>query len=233
MNDESIDRISEATKAAPAGDKIDTSNVDKTVLRKDIESVDTVHLWAKGAGPSKLQKKRNRRRDRIAKKAAELRDLLDDDRADDGAVGMFYPRTLSDYLDVTSGIVRAAERALKPLRPLIYGDKRDFERASELFLHALTSGSPFEVSIARLIFIYEKHFEDDAGSTKNAHGSSVPDGPFIRFADTALWELGITKGNGERYLYNSIATAVIHVRQGGRRNLRRAPQARRPLGHRN
>jgi hypothetical protein len=141
MTYKSVDRILAATRAAPGGDKIDTLNVDKADLSKDIESVNTIRLWAKSLGPSNLQE-RDRRRSKIAKKAGELRDLLKADRDDDGPVGMFYPLTLSDYLDVTSGIVLAAERAMEPLVPLINGDPREFERADEMLRDALRSGSP-------------------------------------------------------------------------------------------
>jgi hypothetical protein len=70
------------------------------------------------------------------------------------------------------------------------------------------------------MFVYDKHFDADAGYTKDSYrSSSVPDSPFIRFAEQALLELGITNSREEPYSRHSIATAVTHVRKGGRRNL--------------
>jgi hypothetical protein len=214
----SIDRILAAMKEAPDGDKIDTSNVDKALLWKDIESVFTVRLLAEDLEHLPLFRRQRRE---IAAKARELKHLLEINRAEDGAIGMFYPRALSDYREVIAALEQAAERAAKPQDPLFEGD----ERAGEVLRAALTSGSLFQVSIARLMFIYEKHFEDDAGYTKKDNEVD-PDAPpifvrpFIRFADAALRELRIIKSNGERYSDSYIADAVTNVRNG------RAPMAK-------
>ena len=231
MDDKSVDRILAATVAAERGDKIDTNDIDNAGLRRDLESVKTIHLWAKGLGCSSPQKERNKRRSKIAKKAGELRKLLHADRDDDGAIGMFYPRNLSDYIAVTSAVGLAAEQALKPLEPLINGCKRDFQRAEEMFRDALTSGSPFEASIATLMFVFEKHLETKAGYTKKANeddadGPSVVDSPFVGFAEQTLQELGITKNDGEPHTRQAISTAITHARKGGRRKyLRRRSDA--------
>ena len=144
---------------------------------------------------------------------------------------MFYPRNLSDYIAVTSAIGLAAEQALKPLEPLINGDKRDFQRAEEMFRDALTSGSAFEASIARLMFVFENHLETKVRCTTkdnedDVFGPSVVDSQFVDFAEQTLQELGMTTKNGEPYTRQTISTAITHVRNGGRRKyLRRRTNA--------
>jgi len=209
MDDQSIDRIIAATRAAPRADKVETLNIDSVELHNDIESVCDIRDWA---GVERHRDALHRLRCKILEKSRELGRLLEKERAEDGKIGMFYSPSLSDYVKVLHAVKRATEQAVKPQAP----SHKEDERIGEMLHQALTSGSLFEVAISRLIFIFEKHFKSSAGFTKPTDGSSPADGPFIRFADAALWELGITKPGGERYSSNYIADSLTDVRNGGR-----------------
>lgn len=211
MDDKSIDRIVAATRSAPRADDVETLNIDSVELRKDIESVFDIRDWA---GALRHSDALNRLRCKILDRLRELVRFLENERAEDGKIGMFYSPHLSDYVEVLHAVTRATEQALKPLA----ASHKEDARLGEMLHQALTSSSLFEVTISQLILVFEKHFKLIAGANKPGDGSSTADGPFIRFADAALWELGITKPGGERYSWAYIADSITDIRKGGRQH---------------
>lgn len=72
--------------------------------------------------------------------------------------------------------------------------------------------SPFEFFVANgLAKVFERHFERRAGSSRVS--DQRIGGPYIRFAEAALKELGITN-KGKPYSREAIARALTYVRAG-------------------
>ncbi len=190
-----VDLILAATKEAPGGDRLDISQVDKAALWKDIWL--PVAICQAASDVNSSQNKRQLRRRKIAKKAHELKDLLEADRADDDCVfARCYTRNKPNPHNVLVDLEAAAKQAME-----LVIDQPAFEGPTRRRL---------ETMVPRLRVAYEKHLGDKRRYTKI---DDEVDGPFIRFADTALWELGITKSNGERYAYATISSALTNSRK--------------------
>ena len=183
-------------------------DLDRRAFRRDLGWCGTWHAVASAS------RSHNRKRKCLAmlpKAAKRVRQLLNDERTwDEISLGLppgeECPRTAIESL------IKAAEAVLKEApstvsNPILFGNY-----------------SPFEyVAGHRLPRLFEKHFRQPARVQRRADGT--PDGPYIRFAEAALVELGITN-RGQAYRRESIAKALTNAQAGRiRRRLRRPGQS--------
>jgi hypothetical protein len=93
--------------------------------------------------------------------------------------------------------------------------------------------SPFEwLAGEKLPKIFEKHFAQEAGYTKDAHqdgAAAKADSPYIRFAIAVLEGLGVKLRDGRPYAQDTIAKALADARSGRLRRHLKSPSSKRQV----
>jgi len=182
-----IDRILKAT-----GLPLDES--EKLELLANLESIRSIHrtgvtLRAKPA-------KHDQHIEKIIAAAEHLKSLLEDD------VHRAWLLSLRSHLGPLNRLIRTVGKRKRGHFPP--------ERLTALL--GVGHESAFENTVANLARTFEHYFRIKASHTRDEYTGAI-DQPFIRFAEAALDELGITN-KGARYTRGATAAALSKFRNG-------------------
>lgn len=160
-------------------------------------------------GSKPIAKRRLKQLERVARAAASLTEMFDDDVVKtwvrNSIAGAFRKRSKdadSSLLKVLHGVKTIGEIAL--------------QQANENEPFGLTKldRNPFDFVVGVLFRqVFEHHFLSEATVSRPSSGGSA-NSPFIRFASAALTELGIQKSSGASYQSETIAKALTHAKNG-------------------
>jgi hypothetical protein len=212
-----VDRILEATVAAPRADTLNVAAIDRKILRDDLDWSVTFYRLARDLGSKTLPNTRRKRRRKILQSCRFLLCLLRADDRDDRKIRQSYPLTEPDPRAVLVRLALAARSTMRlsPAEPKWMQDK------TEDFANWLTKRSAVDVLMGDILgTVYCEHFPDHKpGYTTRESGTrgSQSDGPYIRFVEAVLESFEIKTPQGKNYTRSTIAKAVDNSNRGRRR----------------
>jgi hypothetical protein len=186
------------------------STIDRSALRDDLEWAAT--LYATSAQIRVGKGKHVKALQQVTKTARKLKLLLADAEIW-RTIGRQYPFDAPDPDVILEHLIKSADRALAPSPPEPeWQRKAAHQMTQELALH---EKSTFEwLAGERLPLVFTKHF--DCRETLSRVLDGRLDSPFIRFAESALIELGI-QHNRVAYTRETVARALTIARTGRNR----------------
>ena len=200
MDNQAVDRILVAV-----GESFIPSDLDREELCNALKFCATWHRVVTEYGSARLERERTRRLDMAAKSARRLAQLLAHDDT-----WSFIGKKLSPYdespREAVLRLVKALDEALGSYVPLA----RRLGALGDDLTAYLTDRSPLEWLVGKhLPKLWSKHFGIKARISRSKDGT--PDGPYIRFAESVLVELNITK-SGQPYRRETLAKAFTDAR---------------------
>lgn len=184
MDEGSLDRILRAVGSSHV-----PPDLDRMSLWADIGWART---WQGTMVELKSGSRERRRLATIVTSAKKLRRLLEEDKAGQSLALKYYSFRDPDPLLILEKVIAAVQKSQRPPQdagPLIS-----------------LPGSAFEQAILALQSTYQDHFRRPVAVSRSGQ-RGLPSGPFLRFAEACLEELGILN-KGKPYKRESIISAV-------------------------